>query len=239
MTRLLISSLLLQVAATLCAQSGSWSFGATVQGGISFPTFQDKTNPDYEEWVNALVLPQFASGGSLNVTWHVAPRIALQSGIGYWQSGHGYKEQDLIIITPDFPEGEYKGTYEGRVRFNDITIPLYIKVSPISGNNKFYLIGGFAGLYRLSRKQIVELNFLDGTTETSKEEMKANYRSFTDVNLRSDLGFGYAFPLGKKMQWFLEPLFGYQLFPSVKEGDGVWGQYFLGLNLGVTMNDGR
>ncbi|HLP95458.1 MAG TPA: hypothetical protein VK168_15550 [Saprospiraceae bacterium] len=235
MTRLLISMLLLQLAAALCAQSGSWSFGATVQTGISFPTFYHDKDPGYEKQVNSLLLPQFAPGASLDVTWHSAPRIALQSGIGYWQSGQGYKEQDLIIITPDFPEGEYKGTYEGRVRFNDITIPLYIKVSPISGNYKFYLIGGFAGLYRLSRKQIVELNFLDGTTETSKEEMKANYRSFTDINLRSDLGFGYAFPLGKTMQWFLEPLFGYQLFPSIKEGDGVWGQYFFALNMGVRM----
>lgn len=235
MKRLLISILLLQVAAALCAQSGSWSFGATVQTGISFPTFQHDKDPGYEKQVNSQLLPQFAPGASLDVTWHSAPRVALQSGIGYWQSGQGYKEQDLIIVTPDFPEGTYKGTFDAMVRYHDVSIPVYIKIFPVGGNNRFYLIAGFAGLYRFSRKQIVEFHYVDSTTETSKEEMKEDYRSFTDINLRSDLGFGYAFPLGEKMQWFLEPLFGYQVFPSIKQGNGKWGQYFFGLNLGVTM----
>jgi hypothetical protein len=38
---------------------------------------------------------------------------------------------------------------------------------------------------RLSHKQIIELNFLDGTNETSKEEMKENYRSSFTVHRSS------------------------------------------------------
>jgi hypothetical protein len=82
--------MLLQVAAALSAQSGAWSFGAKVQGGISFPTFQHETESAYEEWLNDQLLPQFAPGGFLHVTWHIVPRIALQSGIGYRQFGQGY-----------------------------------------------------------------------------------------------------------------------------------------------------
>jgi hypothetical protein len=227
--------LLLQVAANGYTQTNSWSFELKLHSGIVFPIFQNDQNPTFEAQVRDSYLPRFAPGGTLTVGYQVAPRVILQAGLGYWFSGARLREQDLIIVTPDLPEGLYKGTFEGKLHYHDLLAPLYIKGYPIVSNPRFYLIGGFSGMLNLARKQSIVFHYLDGTRQTIQEDMPEQDRTFNNLNLRSDLGFGYAFPLGKKMLGFLEPLFGYQVFPVIKGGASKWGQYCLGINLGITM----
>jgi hypothetical protein len=237
MTRLLATSFFLLITTLLSAQSTKWTFGLQLHSGFSYLTYQNELNSYYAARVRDNFLPRFAPGGILTVGYRVAPLVTLQAGIGYWLSGARIREQDLIIVTPDLPEGMYNGTFEGKFHYHDLVAPLYIKACPIANHQRFYLIGGFAGMVKLSRQQTIVFHYLDGTQQTIGEDMTDQYRTLTSLNLRSDLGFGYAFPLGKKMKGFLEPLFGYQVFPVIKEGAGKWGQYFLGLNLGITWGE--
>ncbi|MBL7808983.1 MAG: PorT family protein [Saprospiraceae bacterium] len=233
--RLLYCLLLVAATTQLYAQNHPWTFGAQLQANFSFLTYQNPTNPNYETRVRDQYYPRFAPGGIFTTGYRLTTRVSLQIGLGVWLSGARIKEQDLIITTPDLPEGMLKGTFEGKLHYLDLLVPVSIKANPISGNHRFYLIAGFSGLYNLSRKQTIIFHFLDGTNEKVQEEISEQYRSIPKLNLRSDLGFGYTFPIGQKMQWFLEPMVGYQVFPIIKEGNAKWGQYFLGINLGMTL----
>jgi hypothetical protein len=149
--------------------------------------------------------------------------------LGYGLSGYRVKPFELIITTPDSPEGMAVGTAKGVLHYHDATFALQAKAKLLKG---LYLVGGATSLFNLARKQTVKIEYYQGETTRVTEKLPSQYRDIRQWNLRGDIGFGYEFRGFGNTQIYIEPVFGYTFLPVFEEGESKHGQYTTGLNLG-------
>lgn len=214
---------------TVFGQSSKFQFGFQLQAGISDLNFQNKSNEAFEAAVQDGAAPRFSPGAQLFGRYQIAPRFSIQAGLGYSLSGYRVKPFELVITTPDSPEGQAVGNASGILHYHDATFSMQGKLKLIKG---LYLAGGATGLFKLARKQTVKIDYYQGETTRVTEKMPSQYRDIRQANLRGDVGFGYECKGFGNTRIYIEPTFGYTFFPVFEEGTSKYGQYATGLNLG-------
>lgn len=223
---------LLLATVPMQGQSAKFHFGFTTQAGISDLVFRYEGNPGVEQFFNESANPRFSPGFGGVGQYQMSEAFLLQAGLGFSLTGYRVKESEISFSTPNNPEPEPIGTARGVVNYRDLQFSLHVKAMPFRSLRRFYFCGGLRQLLNVGRDQNVVIHFYDGTVQRSTESIDGYGRKFRSYNLCVDLGLGYSFKLGTSSSFFVEPFFGYYVFPVFVEGKGEYRQYSTGIQVG-------
>lgn len=138
------------------------------------------------------------------------------------------------------PESVFIGTAKGTVNYQDVSFSVVAKLNPREHSQWFYLMAGISNLFNIGRSQTIVLdNQLTGEVVKTGEDLINDGRKFSSWNLRGDIGFGFEWKAFGQSHFFVEPVFGYNFFPVISEGDGKYGQYSAGVNVGLVTSLSR
>lgn len=222
-------------APVLHSQSSQFRFGVQIRAGISDLIFHNAQYPSFETLNRESATWRLSPGIAALSRYEVNERLWFQAGLGYELSGHRIKEFVLYKSTPEMPEPVRLGTARGTMHYHDFNLSFYTKVKPFRGARRFYLSGGLSNLVKISRRQTIIIHYDAGETIKQKESLQVSGRKFAHWNLRSDIGFGFELNAEGKVPWFIEPVFGYTLFPVISEDSSRWRQYVAGVNVGLML----
>ncbi len=216
----------------LFGQDSKFQFGLQLQTGFSDLAYRNPDSSSLETFVNERTSGKYSPGITFLGRYAASKRFAFQVGLGYTLSGYKVKQLDLYQTTPNMPEPTHFGTLRSVIYYHDINLSFHAKAKPIKALAGFYILGGVSNQFDVGRRETLIFAFDAGGMERSTENISSVGRKFRQYNLRGDVGLGYEFETDDFSILFVEPFFGYNLFPIFTEGEGKYRQYLIGLNVG-------
>lgn len=217
----------------LFSQSSKYDFGIQTYAGISGLEYQNPVNRTYETFIQENSTIRFSPGLMALVQYHISSKFLLQANLGYKLSGYRVKELELYYTTPDKPEGDYLGKAKGRLNYHDLTLGVHAKAKPVANAQGFYIVGGVSSFFNIGRSKTIFLTSINGDHSKTTEKLAGVDQKITPINFSGDLGVGYEFKAFEQSRFFVEPIFNITLLPVYKELQGKYGQFTMGIQLGL------
>ncbi len=212
----------------LFAQDQRLSFGISVSPFLSY-TILNTSTEDLEDNVQRLRTaltsrPSFSA--DVSVRYHLRRNLLLLAGAGYLNGGYQYKVEDFDpqVLYPIFPRYRQLSVIRHSVR-----IPLYFQQYLNTSKERLFLTGGISSIFNVRTYSKTIHTYNDGRSYVTRESYQGIIRS---VNFAAGIGFGYQFPLTKRVDFFMQPTFQIDRRPLFEKVVFQYYPYSFGFNFG-------
>jgi hypothetical protein len=179
------------------------------------------------DYRDTLEIPKFGYTAGLSVLFKINPKIGIETGILFSDSGEKTKKHALENV----PYGQEAIRYSFNYHYYYLKVPVKVNYNLLSGKLKFYVTAGVSADIFLGQKTTSITTYANSSERRSS---KAD-PGFSKLNFAVLAGCGMSYPVGKRMDLKIEPVYRRSI-TSIINAPVKGYLYSAGLNIGFCYN---
>ncbi len=159
----------------------------------------DESSDLIKEMRDTLEIPKFGYTAGISIAYKLTEKINIETGAFFSDKGEKTKKYTLERL----PYGQEAAQYSYNFHYYYLDIPLKVDYYFLNGKLKAYITAGGAANVLLFQKTTISITHANSTEKT----LTKTDNDFNRVNFSVMAGFGLSYPISKKTNLKLEPIY--------------------------------